>query len=100
MEKKIEFTLVDVLSMQNINNCLKCMLEAPDKVGLKNDLNFFYFSKNIHVGCDPSFELSQRDGSGEGSRLMFFMERYSKQRGAVVEWLVRLCCCAENRRKA
>ena len=53
LEKKIEFTLVDVLSMQNINNCLKCMLEAPDKVGLKNDLIFFYFSKNIHVGCDP-----------------------------------------------
>ena len=35
----------------------------------------FFNNKNIH--CDPSLELPRRDGSNEGSQLLFFGE-YAK----------------------
>ena len=44
---------------------------APDKKGNKDNLGIISHILHKNILCDPSLELSRRDGSNEGSQHMF-----------------------------
>ena len=59
--------------------CFSCPLgKAEHQIGggIEDNSKIFFLFLNENICCDPSLEPFQRDGSNDGSQIMFYGEKW------------------------